>query len=624
MEKLDQAKKLLKQVWGYESFRDGQEEALSKLLSDKDVIALMPTGVGKSLIYQIPALVLDGICLVISPLIALMTDQVEKLKQLNIKAASIHSGLTKREIDIILDNCIYGNLKILFLSPERIDTQIFKARVEKMKVNLIAIDEAHCISQWGHDFRPSYKSIGALKEIHSNVKTISLTATANKEVIRDIKISLNIPNAEVIKRSFRRKNLRINIIRTDNKLDAVESILRKVQGVGIIYVRHRKTAYELYENLRGNLSCDFYHAGLTYKQRSAKQQAWINGDIKVMISTNAFGMGIDKSDVRVIIHYGLSPTIEEYYQEIGRAGRDGKDAFTYLLYNPNDIIRLNNNHVKSFPSVDNLRKAYSLLYNYCELPVGVGEYYSFDFDISHFAKYCNASIAVVYRLIKQLERQNFIMLSQGFNRGEKVKLLLNRDAVYDLPDDYKQIAMYLLRNIENIVSSSSRINTKKVANKLEIEHEELLRMFDKMDQQKIVSFRGKTNTPQITFLQNRLARQNLKIDEASYEERKLRELNRNESMVGLLNANQCRMKYILNYFEEENAKTCGMCDICVKAKSDVADLQTNIVRSIENGIGMKSFVDSFEFHERDTVLSILNKMVDENKLSITQQKLYLK
>lgn len=624
MENLVQAKQLLKQVWGYDSFREGQDEGIQHILNRKDVVILMPTGIGKSLIYQIPALLFDGICLVISPLIALMTDQVEKLKKLNVKAACIHSGLTTREIDIVLDNCIYGNLKMLFLSPERIDTHIFKARVAKMNVSLLAIDEAHCISQWGHDFRPSYKNIASLKEIHRDLKTVALTATANNEVILDIKSSLNIPKAIELKKSFRRKNLHINILKTDNKLEIVQSVLTKIKGSGIIYVRHRKTAYELYNNLRVNFSCDYYHAGMNYKERAAKQQAWISGEVDVMVATNAFGMGIDKSDVRFVMHYGLSPTIEEYYQEIGRAGRDGKSSFTYLLYNVNDIMRLQNNHAKSFPSIDNIRKAYGLLHNYYELSVGSGAFHSYDFDIAHFAKYCNAQIAIVYRLIKQLEKLNFITLSQGFGKGEKIRLLITRDMVYELPEEQKQVGIYLLRNVDNIVSSSSRVNTKKIAKSLEWDHGDLLQLLEKMHEKKIIHFKGKNYKPQITFLQDRFAQQNLQINQTEYESRKLKELNRNESLIAMLQSNECRMKFILNYFEEEDKSQCGMCDFCRKAKSNKLEIEKDVLNNIKNGKDIKSFIGQYEFFEQEMVLSILNTLVDENKLTISEQKMYLK
>jgi len=623
LDKLIRAKHLLKQVWGYDSFRDGQEELISAVLMSQDVIGLFPTGSGKSMAYQIPALIFDGVCLVISPLIALMTDQVAKLKQHNIKAASIHSGLTKREIDIILDNCIYGKTKLLFVSPERINSQIFKARIQKMNLSLIAVDEGHCISQWGHDFRPSYQNIAAIKEIKADVKSVVLTATANKQIVDDIKSYLKIPSAKIIKKSFRRSNLLINIIQTDNKLELIDTILSRHTGSSIIYVRHRKTAFDIYQKLKTKISCHYYHAGLSYKVRAERQEAWINNDIKVMIATNAFGMGIDKAEVRLIIHYGLSPTIEEYYQEIGRAGRDGNHASTYLLYNQNDIKRLLVNHEKSFPSIQNIRKAYGLLHNYYEISVGAGEFQVYDFDIHHFAKYCNASVPIVYRLIKQIEKLNFIKLSQGYKSSEKIKLLVDRDVVFELSEDFKNIAVYLLRNIENIVSSSARINTKKIANEMEIEHADLMDKLLKMDSMKLVNFNGNKEAPQITFLQARFAQQNLYINERNYKSRKAHELERNEKLISMLSANECRLKYILNYFEEFDAAVCGHCDHCKRLDIDIKILTEEVENKIVNGVLLKSFLNEFEFYKIEHVLKVIHQMIDEDLLSIVDQKLHL-
>ena len=618
MDRLEQARKILKQVWGFDSFREGQEDLILSVLSGKHTIAVLPTGFGKSLGYQLPALLLEGLCIVITPLIALMQDQEQKLKELKIPVATIHSGLSGRQIDIILDNCIYGNTKLLYISPERLTTQLFRSRLEKMNVSFLAVDEAHCISQGGHDFRPSYQKISSIKSILGNIPILALTATATEVVINDIKKSLEIESCQIIKRSFRRKNLKIQVVKTDRKFEKLTSALIQNNKSGIIYVRHRKTAYELYESLKNDVSCDYYHAGLNYKERQQKQSSWLSGEIDMIIATNAFGMGIDKSNVRKVIHYGISPSIEEYYQEIGRAGRDEKNANTIVIYSENDINRLVQSHEKAYPPITDLKKAYSLLYNYYEIPIGQGEFRSLDFDINHFSKFCGASIAVIYRLLKQLEKSSFISLSSGVKRKETIKLLVDRHFIFELNGKYKDICIYLLRNIENISNSTSNFNTKKVAKEMEIEHKDLVQALRKMNDLKFLTYSGSSEKPFITFLQNRFSRDNIMISESNYLERKNTELERNQGVINYLKSHSCRMQFILNYFGESSDKKCGNCDNCLSEefKRNISPLQLeNLIKSkIKNSVSIKNLIANFDLYKQERILNQIHQMIDDGKL----------
>ena len=627
MDKIAQAKGLLKQVWGYGSYRKGQEDIVKAVLSGKNVFAILPTGSGKSIGYQLPALILDGVCIVITPLIALMQDQVARLRKLKINSAAIHSGLSKRQIDMVLDNCIYGNTKLLYISPERIDTPLFKERIRKMKISFVAVDEAHCVSQWGHDFRPSYRKIATIREIQDDVKIVALTATATSKVADDIKQQLEIDDCVFIKESFERKNLSINILNSDKKIDALDRIISKSEGSSIIYVRHRKTAYELSKHLSGKVSCDYYHAGLSHKERSAKQTKWLQGGIKSIIATNAFGMGIDKADVRTVIHYGLSPSIEEYYQEIGRAGRDNQPAHTYVLHNENDVNRLRTSHEKSFPVISDIRKAYSLLHNYFEIPIGQGEFRSCDLDIGMFAKYCGSNIAEVYRLVKQLEKLGFIKLSTGLRRQESIKLLADRKLVFELKGNYRKIAVYLLRNIENVYHTNSPINTKKVAKELDVEHQELLSVIDKMSLGQLIKYNAASEKPFLTFLQDRFAKQNLRIDEAAYLERRSIEKEKYESMIGLAKSEECRIKFILNYFEETYNARCGKCDNCKKGDfvrgTTTKAIKEMIIRQLDKPSTIEQVIDSYEYYKQASILTQIQQMINSKELVFRDKRLFL-
>ncbi|HEX8607534.1 MAG TPA: ATP-dependent DNA helicase RecQ, partial [Pedobacter sp.] len=405
---------LLKRYWGFDDFRPLQDEIIYSVLNGSDTLALMPTGGGKSLCFQLPALAKDGICIVISPLIALMKDQVEHLKAKGIEAVAIYAGMGKREIDILLDNCVYGNIKFLYLSPERLLSDLVKVRISYMNVNLIAVDEAHCISQWGYDFRPPYLKIHELREIHPTVPVLALTATATQRVRLDIIDKLQLKSPNVFVKSFARKNLSYVVLGDEDKYKRLISIVKNVKGSGLVYVRNRRETSEVALFLKRNhISADFYHAGIEREERFTKQAAWKENQIQVMVATNAFGMGIDKPDVRFVVHLDLPESLEAYYQEAGRAGRDGKKAYGVLLANKSDQLALEAKYSNSFPSVAEIKKLYHDLGSYFQLAYGAGEGITFDFDLADFCKRFNIGVVKAMAALKFLEHDGYVTLSEN-------------------------------------------------------------------------------------------------------------------------------------------------------------------------------------------------------------------
>lgn len=418
---------ILAKYWGYHSFRPLQEEIITSVLQGNDTLALLPTGGGKSVCFQVPALVQEGVCIVISPLIALMKDQVDNLQKKGISAIAITSAMHKREIDIAFDNCVYGNIKFLYLSPERLITPIAQARIQKMKVSLIAVDEAHCISQWGYDFRPSYLEIAKLRELQPKVPVLALTATATPEVVKDIQEKLRFKKANVLQKSFERKNLAYVVIGEEDKLSRLLKVVNNVGGTGVVYVRNRKKTQEVAAFLQKNkIPADFYHAGLTPGERSQKQDSWIKNKTRVIVATNAFGMGIDKPDVRFVVHLDLPDSLEAYFQEAGRAGRDEGKAYAVMLYNEADINDLKSNVEMSFPSVEEIRQTYQALANYYQLAVGSGEGAAFDFDISELCRNYKLEPVTVFNSIRFLEKEGYISATEAVYQPSRINFTLNK------------------------------------------------------------------------------------------------------------------------------------------------------------------------------------------------------
>ncbi|TAL60569.1 MAG: ATP-dependent DNA helicase RecQ, partial [Bacteroidetes bacterium] len=472
---------ILLKHWGYSHFRALQEDIINSVLAGNDTLALMPTGGGKSLCFQIPALAKEGICIVISPLIALMKDQVENLRAKGVKAMAITSGMSKKEIDIAFDNCVYGDYKFLYLSPERLDSGLARTRIQKMNVNLIAVDEAHCISQWGYDFRPSYLKIADIKEMLPAVPILALTATATPDVAADIQKKLLFPArgkpSNFFQKSFERKNLAYVVIKEEDKMSRLLKIVTRISGTGIVYVRNRKKSQEITDFLRANnISADYYHAGIEGSARDAKQDAWIHNKTRVIVCTNAFGMGIDKPDVRFVVHLDMPDCLEAYFQEAGRAGRDEKKSYAVLLFNGADKIDAERNMLMSFPPMEEIRKTYQSLSNYFQIPIGAGQGSVFDLDINDLCSKYNLHHLTAYNSIKFLEKEGMVSLTEAFHMPSRIHFVFNKEELYKFQVEhnfYDDFIKLLLRSYSGLFDTYVKISEQDIAKRTGKSYEEV-------------------------------------------------------------------------------------------------------------------------------------------------------
>ena len=564
--------KILKQYWGYDVFRSPQAEIIQSVLDQKDTLALLPTGGGKSVCFQVPALILDGVCLVITPLIALMQDQVSQLKRREIQALAVHSGMGREEIDIALDNCVYGKIKFLYLSPERLQTEIFQERVKKMNVSLIAVDEAHCISQWGYDFRPSYLKIAVLREVKPGVPIIALTASATKQVRADIIEKLELKKPAVFQKSFARENLSFAIRKTETKEKKLIEILKKVQGTAIVYVRSRKATQDLAKKIsEQGFSSIFYHAGLNHQARSLRQEEWINNKVRVIVATNAFGMGINKADVRIVIHMDLPENLESYYQEAGRAGRDGKRSYAVIIYHDVDVLSLRHKVQQSQPSLDYLKKIYQALCNYYQLALGSSEGESYEFDLEEFCKRFTLKSSAVYIALKKLEQEGLILLNESFYRPSRVHLAVDKKRLYEFQianARFDPLIKSLLRLYgAELFSDFVPVSESYIAQSLKIKEGVARVDLKQLHELQLLVYQPASDQPQITFILPRQDVDYLPVDRERME--RLRDLNlaKMEAMVSYVSqSHRCRMQLIQEYFDEITYEVCGTCDVCLEKK----------------------------------------------------------
>jgi ATP-dependent DNA helicase RecQ len=568
-----QPQEILKQYWGYDAFRPLQAEIIQSVLEGRDTLALMPTGGGKSLCFQVPALMSEGICIVISPLIALMQDQVEQLKRRGISAVGIFSGMHKNQIDIALDNCIYGDIKFLYVSPERLQTKLFIERAKQMKINLLAIDEAHCISQWGYDFRPPYMKIAEFRALIPKVPMIALTATATQEVRADILGRLEMVNPQIFQQSFARANLSYSAFKEDDKERRLMKILQNVQGSGVVYVRNRRRTQEVSDMLnKYGVQATFYHAGLNAQERTKRQENWIKNRVRVIVATNAFGMGIDKPDVRTVVHLDLPETLEAYYQEAGRAGRDGEKAYTVALYNQNDVDVLEKNVLASYPPLELVRRVYQSLGNSYQLAVGSGEFNSFDFDLLEFQNRFNLPPTDTYFALKILENQGFIQLSESLKgNGSKVMFLVDNRELYDFqlrnPKHDSFIKLLLRMYGGELFGMFLSISEANIAKVFLIPVDEVEGILATLDKFKILVYDRQKDKPYLTFLTPRFDIRELPLQEAEIAERKKRDLQKARAVKHYVEQpNRCRTQLLLEYFDEITDAECGICDNCLKKK----------------------------------------------------------
>ncbi len=570
-----ESKIILKKYWGFETFRPLQEAIIQSVIDGEDTLALLPTGGGKSICFQVPGLQLDGVCLVVSPLIALMHDQIENLKSKGIKAIAITSGMSKREIDIALDNVIYGNFKFLYVSPERLNSYLFLQRFEKMNINLIAVDEAHCISQWGYDFRPPYLQISELKKIKPNVPFLALTATATPIVVKDIQEKLEFKKANVFQKSFERKNVAYITIQTNNKLNRIIEFSKKLNGSGIIYCGTRKATKTLCHHLTNiGIKADFYHGGLNQEQRKLKQEAWLNNQTKIIVATNAFGMGIDKPDVRFVLHYDIPQSIEAYFQEAGRGGRDLKKARAIMFYEPEDIKALQSKIELKYPPITEIKKIYNALGNFFQQAIGSGKDEIYPFDILEFSDKYNYNVLTVYNAIKFLELEGLILYSETAYDSSKLMFTANHYELYQYQvrnNEIDKIVKFILRSHVGIFDQMVSINEFVIAKKLNISQTTLIKHLTFLADQNVADYFPKPKGGSITYLTERLSDTHFSISKAFYDNRKKDAFEKLNAMLEFVENKTCRNIYLLNYFGEKNAQPCGQCNVCLSIDDTILE-----------------------------------------------------
>lgn len=617
---------ILEQYWGYKNFRPLQEDIITSVLNGNDTLALLPTGGGKSICFQVPAMAKDGICIVISPLIALMKDQVENLIKKGIKAIAITSAMHRKEIDIALDNCVHGAIKFLYLSPERLETEIVKVRLQRMKVNLIAIDESHCISQWGYDFRPSYLKIAALKELLPGVPVLALTATATEEVVKDIQQKLHFKKPNVLQKSFERTNLSYVVIQEDDKLTRLVKIASSLRGTGVVYVRNRKKTQEIAAYLRSNkIDADFYHAGLDAQTRDKKQNNWMQNKTRVIVCTNAFGMGIDKPDVRFVVHIDLPDSLEAYFQESGRAGRDEQKAYAVLLYNESDKIELERSITTNFPTLEEIKQTYQALANYYQLPSGSGAGATFNLDIVALCERYKLNALTVYNSLKFLEKEGYLSTTEAVFQPSRIKIELNREDLYKFQIASPAFDIFiklLLRSYSGLFDNFAKINEFDLAKKAGTTRDEIVKRLNYLHQQQVIIYAPQTELPQLTLEQERVDVKNLTLSKENFVFLKQRAIERMEAVLHYAGSNhKCRSQLLLAYFGETNTKRCNQCDVCLEENKKTlhTDEFENISRQVRELLSVHpmpliTLVNSVTEGNEDKRLRTIQWLLDNEQL----------
>lgn len=608
---------ILKRYWNYPAFRPMQEDIINSVLSGKHTLALLPTGGGKSICFQVPALAMEGICIVVSPLIALMKDQVQQLKSRDIKAAAIYSGMSKREIDITLDNCIYGGYKFLYVSPERLKTELFIERAKQMKINLLAIDEAHCISQWGYDFRPPYLELSIfIKELDIQ-RVIALTATATKEVVEDLIEKIGMEDAKVFQKSFVRANLSYSAFELENKYQKLLEILGNVQGSSVVYVRSRKRTQEVADWLqRSGISAGFYHAGLPGAMRNERQELWITNQLRVIVATNAFGMGIDKPDVRTVVHLDLPDTLEAYYQEAGRAGRDERKAYAVALFHQQDVEELKERTQKAIVGLEAIKRTYQALANYYKLAVGSQSYNSYEFNFERFTNTYNLDAFDTFNALKKLTDEGLIQLTDGFFEQSRIGFLLEKPQVYEYQVANPKLDMLIKTLLRlyggELFSGYVSVREKEVAKLMSTDVKQVKASLSFLHKQQVVDYQGSTDAQHLTFLTPRQDANNLPIDESQITWRKKLALEKAASVIDYMQSTDCRTNIFQRYFNEEPKDVCGTCDNDLKKKK----LQTGpSIESLKEYLSvarsMTDLVGHFSKHREQQITQLLRVLIED-------------
>lgn len=563
-------REILKRYWGYDNFRGIQEEIIENIGNGHDTLGLMPTGGGKSITFQVPALARDGLCLVITPLIALMKDQVQNLKRRGIKAIAVYSGMTREEILVALENCIFGDYKFLYISPERLDTEIFRIKLRSMKVNMITVDESHCISQWGYDFRPAYLKISEIRTLLPDVPVLALTATATPQVVEDIQQKLSFKEgSRVFRMSFERKNLAYIVRPTENKQEELLHILTKMNGSAIVYTRNRKRTREVAELLTNHqITATFYHAGLNNDVKDLRQKQWQTGEYRVMVATNAFGMGIDKPDVRLVIHIDMPDSPEAYFQEAGRAGRDGQKAYAVLLYAKSDKITLNKRISDTFPEKEYIRKVYEDLQYFFQMAMGDGLGCTYAFNLDEFCRNFKHFPVQADSALKILTRAGYLEYTDEQDNGSRLIFTLRRDELYKLQEydaDTEKVLNTLLRSYTGLFTDYAYISEESLSFRTGLDRQKIYDTLIMLTQRRILHYIPRKKTPYIIYTRERVEKEHIHLSREVYEDRKDSYATRIKAMTEYATAEEnCRSRMLLHYFGEKNRHNCGHCDVCLK------------------------------------------------------------
>ena len=621
---------ILKQYWGFNSFRPMQEDIIHSVMNGKDVLALMPTGGGKSICFQVPALAMEGLCLVVSPLIALMKDQVENLRRKNITAFALYSGMTRKELINTLRVAGESNCKFLYVSPERLETAIFLEYLPSLNIRLIAVDEAHCISQWGYDFRPPYLRIATVREELKNVPVLALTATATPEIQKDICDKLRFKDPAIYRQSFFRGNLSFSVFQVDAKLNKILEILQKVPGSAIVYCKTRKHTRDISEllNMHG-ISSAFYHAGLAQTDRSARQQDWIENRIRVIVCTNAFGMGIDKPNVRTVIHHDFPECMESYYQEAGRAGRDGEKAYAVLLYSPGDLEDLKNLPNIRFPDIIKIRSVYQALMNYLQIPAGAGDDLCLDFELHDFVSRFKLNIQEALYSLKALEQENLFTINEQAFLPSKISFTCNKEYLYAFEKehpDLEPVIKVLLRTYSGIFDQPVMVQEQTIANLLRIDAAALVTDLYRLHSHRVIEYIPRKEKPQIYFAEARVSAADLNINQRNYERRKREFIGRIISMADYIQEDKsCRSQTIARYFGDLQTQACGICDNCLRnnskpvSRAEFDKIHQQILQWVESDARpAQELLNQFSGIRKEKIWEVIHFLQAENKLSVDE------